>query len=297
MRKSLLTLAVLSALASQVAFAEEAAAPAAAPTPTWTFPASATLVSDYIWHGQSQTWGNPAVQFGIEADHASGAYAGLWASNVSSHWLPNANVEMDFSAGFRNTFATDFKYDVGATYVYYPDGDFQKSPAASYLPYGKSKLNTVEIYGSLGWKWFTVKGGVNPTKFYGWDTSNSAANGGNFGTGNTNAGINAGGSTRWSGYVVASASYDVPAVAGLNISGEVGHQMIADTTGLDWTWYKIGATKTFADTWAVNAFYTATTGSNAYEGFASFDTPNITLPIDRSNVDTSKVVVGITKSF
>ena len=292
MRKSLLTLAVLSALASQVAFAEEAAAPAAAPTPTWTFPASASLVSDYIWHGQSQTWGNPAVQFGIEADHASGAYAGFWASNVSSHWLPNANVEMDFSAGYRNTFATDFKYDVGGTYIYYPDGDFKKSPYGQNNPnYGKSRLNTVELYGILGWKWFTVKGGVNPTQFYGWDTGNSGANGTNFGTGNPQAGIKAGGSSRWSGYVVASASYDIPAVAGLNVSGEVGRQSIADSTGLDWTWYKVGVTKTFADTWAVNAFYTGTSGSHAYEGFASFDNTGT------SNVDKNKVVVGITKSF
>ena len=291
MRKSLLLVAVLGTLAtSQAVMAEEAAAPAAA-TPTWTFPASATLVSDYIWHGQSQTWGNPAAQFGIEADHASGAYAGVWASNVSSHWLPNANLETDWSVGFRNTFLTDFKYDVGGTYIYYPDGDFGKA----VLHNAKAKLNTVELYGSLGWKWFTVKGGVNPTAFYGWNTSNSGAGNGAFGTGNADAGIKAGGNTHWSGYVVASASYDVPAVAGLNVSGEIGRQSIADSIGLDWTWYKVGLTKTFADTWAVNAFYTATSGSHAYEGFQSFDTTSTTAKT--SNVDTSKFVVGITKSF
>lgn len=36
-----------------------------------------------------------AVQFSIEADHASGAYAGFWASNVSSQWMPGANLEPD----------------------------------------------------------------------------------------------------------------------------------------------------------------------------------------------------------
>ena len=290
MRKSLLTLAVLSALASQVAFAEEAAAPAAAPTPTWTFPASATLVSDYIWHGQSQTWGNPAIQFGLEVDHASGAYAGVWASNVSSKWLPNTNLETDWSVGYRNTFLTDFKYDIGGTYIYYPDGDFAKSPASLSYNYDKSKLNTVELYAILGWKWFTLKGGVNPTEFYGWNTNNSGSGGTNFGTGNPGAGIKPGGSSRWSGYVVASGSYDV--VAGLNVSGEVGRQSIADSTGLDWTWYKVGVTKTFADTWAVNAFYTGTTGSDAYKGFSSFDNGK-----DTSHVDEKKLVVGITKSF
>ena len=291
MRKSLLLVAVLGTLASQVVFAEEAAAPAAAaPAPTWTFPSSISLVSDYIWRGQSQTWGNPAVQAGIEADHVSGAYVGFWGSNVSSNWLPNANVEMDFSAGFRNTFATDFKYDVGGVYIYYPDGDFAKAAYAADLGYTKSKLNSLELYGSLGWKWFTVKAGYMPTKFYGWNTNNSSpnTNPASF-NGDTHAGVT--GNTNGSYYYMASASYDVPAVAGLNVAGEIGRQTIADSTGLDWTWYKLGVTKTFADTWAVNAFYTATTGSNAYQGFSSF--ANATT----SNVDTSKVVVGITKSF
>ena len=90
-----------------------------------------------------------------------------------------------------------------------------------------------------------------------------------------------------------SFSYDV--VEGFNVAGEVGHQMIADSTGLDWTWYKLGATKTFAGSWSVNAFYTGTSGSDAYKGFASFDTPGA--PIDRSSVDKSKLVVGISKAF
>ena len=304
MRKSLLTVAVLSALASQVAFADEAAAPAAAPTPTWTFPSTIGVVSDYIWRGQTQTWGNPAVQAGIEVDHASGAYAGIWGSNVSSKWLPNATLEMDLSAGYRNTFATDFKYDLGAVYVYYPDGNFNKTAGqggapldSGYKNYGSSKLNTLELYGSLGWKWFTVKAGVTPTKFYGWNTDNSGVpnagpnHGGNF-VGDVNAGVQKGGSTNGSYYYMASASYDLPMA--LNIAGEVGRQTIADSTGLDWTWYKVGATKSFDGTlagWSVNAFYTGTTGSSAYKNFASFE------GVGSKTIDDKKVVVGITKAF
>ena len=290
MRKSLLTLAVLSALASQVAFAEEAAAPAAAPTPTWTFPTSVTLASDYIWRGQTQTWGNPAAQFGIEADHASGAYAGFWASNVSSHWLPNANVEMDFSLGFRNTFATDFKYDVGGTYIYYPDGNFDK--ALTPNTYHSSKLNSLELYGSLGWKWFTVKGGYMPTKFYGWNYENSGANNGGFFNA-PSAGIKNGEDSKGSYYYMASASYDFPMA--INLAGEVGRQTVAGGTGLDWTWYKVGVTKSFDGTlagWAVNAFYTGTTGSDAYKNFGSLQDG-----VTHETIDKSKVVVGITKSF
>ena len=292
MRKSLLTLAVLSAIASQVAFAEEAAAPAAAPTPTWTFPTSFTLASDYIWRGQTQTWGNPAAQFGIEADHASGAYAGFWASNVSDKWLPNASVEMDFSLGFRNTFATDFKYDVGGTYIYYPDGDFNKS--TNGVAYNSSKLNSLELYAGLGWKWFGVKAGYMPTKFYGWSPNNSAPAPGNPAgagfAGDTNAGVT--GSTNGSYYYMASASYDFPMA--INVAGEVGRQTVAGSTGLDWTWYKVGATKSFDGGWSVNAFYTGTTGSDAYKSFVGFTSA---YPGTTKDIDDKKVVFAVSKSF
>jgi len=289
MRKSLLLLAVLGTLASsQVVMAAEAAE-----TPTWTFPASASLVSDYIWRGQTQTWGNPAVQFGIEADHASGFYAGFWGSNVSSHWLPNASLETDWSIGFRNTFATDFKYDVGAVYVYYPDGDFAKTAASggvgSVLPYNKSKLDTAELYASLGWKWFTVKAGYMPTKFYGWNVNNS----GYVGAFPNNQGAVVTGDTKGSHYFMGSASYDLPMA--INIAGEVGRQTIENSTGLDWTWYKVGVTKSFDGTlagWSLNAFYTGTTGSSAYKNYASFD--NLA---DTESIDKKKVVFGLTKSF
>ncbi|OIQ88061.1 bacterial protein of unknown function (Gcw_chp) [mine drainage metagenome] len=300
MRKSMLVTALFGmgavmpmlAMADEVAPAAAPAAPAAAaaPAPNWTFPGSVGLVSDYLWHGQTQTWGKPALQAGIEADHASGFYAGVWGSNVSSHWLPNANLETDWSVGFRNTFATDFRYDFGGTYVYYPDGNFNKSPAAvaAGTPYLSSKLNTVELYGILGWKWFSVKGGYNPTKFYGWNTNNSTVGSGF--AGDKAAGVT--GSTNGSGYVMASASYDIPGVTGLNLAAEVGRQMIANSTNLDWTWYKVGLTKSFDGGWAVNGAVSGTTGTNAYQGFNSFD-----LATDTKNIDSTKFVVSLSKSF
>jgi uncharacterized protein (TIGR02001 family) len=282
MRKSLLSLAVLGALSvPTISFAADAA-PAVA-TPDWTFPSSIGMVSDYIWRGQTQTWGKPAVQAGIEADHASGFYAGVWGSNVSSHWLPNANLETDWSVGFRNAFATDFKYDVGGTYIYYPGGNFDKVQNGGYP---SSKLNSLELYASLGWKWFAVKGGYMPTKFYGWTTANSAAPTGF--PGDTTAGVT--GSTNGAYYFMGSASYDV--MPSVNVAGEVGRQTIANSTGLDWTWYKVGATKNFDGGWAVNAFYTGTAGSAAYQNFGSFDNP-----ADKRTIDQSKVVIGLSKSF
>ena len=285
MRKSLLSLAVLGALSvPTLSFAADATPATAVATPDWTFPSSIGMVSDYIWRGQTQTWGKPAVQAGIEADHASGLYAGVWGSNVSSHWLPNANLETDWSVGFRNAFATDFKYDVGGTYIYYPGGNFDKVGTATYQ---SSKLNSLELYASLGWKWFTVKGGYMPTKFYGWNVDNSKPSVG-FPNGNVNAGVT--GNTNGAYYYMGSVSYDV--MPTLNLAAEVGRQTIENSTGLDWTWYKVGATKSFDGGWAVNAFYTGTTGSSAYENYGSFDNGS-----DKRSIDQNKVVIGLSKSF
>ncbi len=266
----------------------------ASQNPTWSFPSSVALVSDYIWRGQSQTWGNPALQAGIEIDHSSGLYLGLWGSNVSSHWLPNANLETDWSIGYRNTIFKDFKYDIGGVYVFYPDGNFSKVPV---FKYAHSRLDTLEIYGSISWQWLSLKAGFNPTQFYGWNPNNSGgpgvgANSPSF-PGDLNAGVIHEGNTRWSHYLQADVSYDMSGIFnGFNISGEIGHQYIEDSTGLDWTWYKIGITRSFDYGIAVNAFLTGTSGSSAFNGFPSFDNAN-----DVSNVDKTKLVFGITKSF
>lgn len=97
--------------AAPLAHAEEAA-----PASDWTVPMSVTLVSDYIFRGQSQTWGGPALQFSIEAAHRSGFYAGFFASNVSDHWLPGAAVETDLYGGYRTKVADTVGVDVGAVY-------------------------------------------------------------------------------------------------------------------------------------------------------------------------------------
>lgn len=292
---SYLIVSATGAYADDIAPANASAEPA----PTWTFPGSISLVSDYMWHGQTQTWGHPAIQAGIEADHESGFYAGFWASNVSSHWLPNASLETDWSVGIRNSFATDYRYDVGATYVYYPNANFDKTaiginPGTGEQFYKSSKLNTVEIYGSFGWKWFTVKAGLNPTKFYGWNTQNSsiASLGAAPFPGDPKAEVT--GSTKGSGYVMASASYDLP--AGFNVSGEVGHQMIRNTTGIDWSWWKAGVTKSFDGGWSINGSVSGTWGTDAFNDYPSFDDPASAITHTK-DVDKPKAFFSLTKSF
>src|SRR5438128_572638 len=86
MRKSILTLAVASALSlPMIATAQTAPAPAAAPAPAPSpLTGNVALVTDYRFRGISQTFGKPAFQGGFDYAHSSGFYVGNWNSNVNS---------------------------------------------------------------------------------------------------------------------------------------------------------------------------------------------------------------------
>jgi len=109
------------------------------------------LVTDYLYRGISQSGGKPAIQGGFDYAHSSGFYAGAWGSSIS--WISdaglasNAGLELDTYFGFKNSFATDFSYDVGFLRYNYP---------GKYVP-GATKADTNEIYGLIGWKWVTLK--------------------------------------------------------------------------------------------------------------------------------------------
>ena len=105
MRKSLLFTAVMGALLSQTVYAEEAAAPAAAPASPWTLTSNVSLVSNYYARGVSQSWNMPAIQGGVDITHSSGFYAGGWASSISERTYVGASTEFDLYAGYNGTIA------------------------------------------------------------------------------------------------------------------------------------------------------------------------------------------------
>ena len=115
---------------------------------------SVAVVNDYLFRGLSQTNWKPAIQPGIEYDHASGWYVGGWGSNIS--WLSDASshgatisssVELDFYTGYRGSFGGDWSYDVGLYEYYYP----------GTYPRGFTRPYTTEGYASLGFKGITLK--------------------------------------------------------------------------------------------------------------------------------------------
>jgi len=94
--------------------------------------------SDYVWRGVTQTEGDPALQGGIDWDHASGFYLGGWASNIS--FDGESDIEVDFYGGILVPLPNDVELDLGYMRYEYMDSDAED-----------------EVYAGLSWKDIEVK--------------------------------------------------------------------------------------------------------------------------------------------
>lgn len=81
------------------------------------FSANATLTSEYVFRGISQSNEEPTVQAGFDWAHPeTGLYMGVWGSGVDFN---DATTEIDFYGGLNGS-VDKFTWDVGAIYYYYP---------------------------------------------------------------------------------------------------------------------------------------------------------------------------------
>jgi len=125
---------------------------------------SATIGSQYIFRGLTQTDGKPTIQGELDLVHPSGFYLSTSLSNISwftdqnlntaSAPLPvgavsSASVEVDLFGGYKWGFAKDWTLDVGLYRYLYP-GSYDnlvvyKNPA------------TTEVYLGLSYSWASLK--------------------------------------------------------------------------------------------------------------------------------------------
>lgn len=209
--------------------------------------ANVGFTTDYIFRGISQNVGKPAVQGGIDYAHSSGLYAGVWGSNVG--WITgsgatgDASMELDTYAGFRNSFAEDFTYDVGLIRYNY---------LGTYTPpAGYAKADTDEVYAALGYKWITAKYSYALGKFL----TVPGASGTN--------------------YLEINASYPV-ADTGITVGAHYGKQKYKGTfadalaaagTTASYSDYKLSVSKDFSG-YVVSLAYTDTNA--AYNGYYTY---------------------------
>ncbi|MEQ1533383.1 MAG: hypothetical protein HOO97_09940 [Sideroxydans sp.] len=113
-----------------------------------TVSSNVSLVSDYLYRGISQTGTNPAIQGGFDLSHASGLYAGVWGSSISTlgdAGITASGTEIDTYAGFKGA-AADVGYDVGFLRYNYPG------------TYGTAtKADTNELYGAVSYSIVSAK--------------------------------------------------------------------------------------------------------------------------------------------
>jgi len=176
MRKSLITTAVLGALAApSFVFAADAA-----PAPDLTVAYNIGLYSQYIFRGMTQTGGKPALQGGVDLTHSSGFYLGAWASNISwlrdpygegatnsstAYYKKDGHLELDIYGGYRYTFANGIGIDVGALRYQY---EGKRMP-------GTVDANTTEVYGAISYGWLQAKiSDVITESAWGWGKSKGA---------------------------------------------------------------------------------------------------------------------------
>jgi len=284
MNKSVLGSALIAATVAAPVFAQSA------PASPWSFNLGVT--SDYLFRGISQTHGRPALQGGVDYLHSSGLYIGGWASTIS--WVKDftggGSTEIDVYGGMKNSFAGgDWNYDVGYITYNYPG-------RGRVIPTVLANPNTQELYGSIGYKWISVKYSQATSKnFIGW-------------YGGTGYNLN----TRGSGYLEVNANYDLG--DGWTLIGHVGQQSIKNYVDVptlrtaSYTDYKLGVSKDVGFGTVTAAYSTTdvkgTCGPNAATNTSSYCwgntgvVPGISGPTGGfTNVAKSKLVLSFLKTF
>jgi uncharacterized protein (TIGR02001 family) len=130
-------------------FSQSAPAAAAAATPEHSFSGNIGVASSYIYRGLNQSNYKPALQAGLDYNHASGFYVGAWASSikwVKDFGIGSANAEIDLYAGYKGA-AGDFGYDVGVLRYEY----------TSSVAVGATNPDTTELYVAGTYKWAALK--------------------------------------------------------------------------------------------------------------------------------------------
>lgn len=287
MRKTLLSLSVAAALATPVL----ASAQQAAPQSPHSFTGNVGFASDYRFRGISQTFNLPAIQGGFDYAHASGFYAGTWASNVYGGTNAsalgvnyfNGGMEWDLYGGYKFEPIKDLALDVGLIYYMYP--------GAKWAVPTQDKYNNTEIYLGASYKWFTAKYSHAVSDYFG---MNQNTMGGACGVDSSGAVtttcLSPNGGSKGSRYIDLGATFDLG--SGFNLVGHVGRATVRHYGAMGYTDYKIGVTKDWVGlTWGL-AYIDTNAKADVYR----------TAKIEAGGLDvkdTSKgtLVLTVTKTF
>jgi len=151
------SLVVGCGMAATPAFADETDPPA-----EFTVTGNVAMVTDYRFRGISLSGGDVAVQGSIGVNHASGLYAGVWASSLEDSAIYGSS-EVDVYAGWTGPIGSGLTGDIGMLYYFYPNGNV--GDANVFEPYasvsGTFGPATAKLGVSYSWKQDSLGGDDN----------------------------------------------------------------------------------------------------------------------------------------
>jgi uncharacterized protein (TIGR02001 family) len=172
------------------------------------------ISTDYIYRGGSQTREQPAISGGFDYGHASGVYAGVWASNVD--FGNSANIEIDYYGGIAGELSNGIGWDVGGLYYQYPGVKSSDDVGGDF--------DFFEVYGNLEYTFSNVQ--LQPTigTFIAYSPDYFGEVGDSY-------------------YVAIDLGFSLP--YGIGLAFQYGNQMFDDnaTAGQDYQHYSVGISK------------------------------------------------------
>ena len=221
------TYPALACLAISALSALSLSAPVAAQDAEKNWSGNINLVSQYRFRGIDQSWGQPALQGGVDYKNPNGWYAGAWASTISPRSYAGGHSELDLYGGYNGKISDDWSYTAGLYAYTYPGANVSKTacPSAA-LPAPCAALpgqsyNTLEANAGVSWKQWSYKLSVAGSDYFG---------------ANTQTGYD--GRTRGTLYHDISAAFELP--QGMNLGLHAGYTDVAARIGGNsanyWDW-------------------------------------------------------------
>lgn len=109
-----------------------------AATPAASLDGNATLTTDYVWRGSTQSQGAPALQVGFRLSGDRGLYASAWGSSIRFAPELDAGIELDLTLGWSKPLSDDWAVDVNLLRYAYPRTSVD--------------LDWTELNGTLTWR-------------------------------------------------------------------------------------------------------------------------------------------------
>ena len=100
-----------------------------------------TLSSSYLWRGQTQSANNAAVSGSLDISHSSGAYAGIWGSNID---YAGRVLEGNYYIGYATPINDMLSVDAGLLYY-----DLFGSSASDGMLKADGGEHLIELYSTL----------------------------------------------------------------------------------------------------------------------------------------------------